>query len=55
VGVNAKVANFWLRLLVVKVITSRSSFDSSGSRRFEEKAVLEQSIGKKLTNTYLLQ
>ena len=31
-GVSAKVADFWLRLLVIEVVASSGSFNGPGSR-----------------------
>jgi hypothetical protein len=37
---SAEVANFWLRLLIVEVITFRGSFNSSGSDRSKKRMTI---------------
>jgi hypothetical protein len=39
-SMSAEVADFWLRLLIVKVVAFRGSFNSSGSGRSEKKVTI---------------
>ena len=51
-GMSAEVANFWLRFLIVKVITFRGSFNSSGSGRSKEVAI--RTFCRKEANQHIL-